>query len=358
MEPFKEQLNVKNAKIISDTIKKHFLSFDAKSFLSKAKKEIPALELKERISFIANALHALLPKDDKLCFALLVQCSKTLKGFKSLPLTEVVVLRNSDSLDLNLDTLFQLTSSCTSEFAIRPFLIAKEKKTLAFLMTRINSNCEHTRRLISEGTRPLLPWGMHIPSFKANPNLTWPLLEKLLFDDSQYVRTSVANHLNDHSKNHPDWVLSKLKKLSQSKDKNQLWILKRALRTMIKNGHPEALKLLGVQGNCVEVKKFTISTKKVVLGSHLRAEVLIKNISAETQKVIVDHELRLLRSNGKYSLKIFKGKNLVLKTKEQIELTLKLPLKEVTTRKYYKGTQYYSLKINGQSTNKHAFELY
>lgn len=361
MEPFKEQLNLKNAKIIADEVKNHYKKLDTKVFLNNIEKTIPSLELKQRANLIANELSLLLPKDYKSCFQILVQASKNLHGFKSLPLTEIVVLRKSTApLISSLETLFKLTSSFSSEFAMRPFLEENMDETLVFLREKIKSTCEHERRLVSESTRPLLPWGTQLPKFKENPEITWPILKVLLFDDSPYVQKSVANHLNDHSKNHPEWLIEKLnsfKNIDLAKNKNFHWILKHSLRTLIKEGNKNALKLIGINSENVVIMNYSLENKKIVLGSKLNSQVIIKNKSKKAVKVIIDHVLHLLRANGKYNTKVFKGKSIEFKPMEVQTIKLNLTIKKVTTRKYYKGTQHHHLKINGVDTAKKSFEL-
>jgi HEAT repeat protein len=62
---------------------------------------------------------------------------------------------------------------------------------------------EHVRRLVSEGTRPRLPWASRLPAFQRDPAPVLALLERLKDDPALYVRRSVANNLNDIGKDHP-----------------------------------------------------------------------------------------------------------------------------------------------------------
>lgn len=357
MEPFKEQLNLKNAEIIGKSIKEHYPDFNIKLFRQKLANVIPNLELKQRIQLIAKVLVELLPPDPKITFPILVKASKNLTGFKSWPLNDIVVILGMKNVVYSLETLIQLTSQFSAEFAIRPFLIQFENETLHFLRKNLNHQCHHVRRLISEGTRPLLPWGEQIPSFKKNPQLTWDLLETLKNDESEYVRKSVANHLNDHSKHHAPWLIKKLQVWNKSSNSNLNWIVKHGLRTLIKKGDSQALKLIGIQHSAAEILSIKLSRKSIRLNETQIITYKIKNLTNRSQEVIIDQKLYLLRANKKISEKVFKGRKIQLSANTIIEGSLNLVLKPVTTRNYYSGNQFYSLLINGKESKKIGFAL-
>jgi 3-methyladenine DNA glycosylase AlkC len=48
---------------------------------------------------------------------------------------------------------------------------------------------------------------MALPALKKDPSPILPILSALYNDESEYVRRSVANNLNDISKDHPDFML-------------------------------------------------------------------------------------------------------------------------------------------------------
>jgi 3-methyladenine DNA glycosylase AlkC len=78
---------------------------------------------------------------------------------------------------------------------------------MRYLYTRAEVQNHDVRRLASEGCRPRLPWAMALPQFRKDPSPALPILEKLKNDESDYVRKSVANNLNEISKDHPQLVL-------------------------------------------------------------------------------------------------------------------------------------------------------
>lgn len=366
MEPFKNMINENVAKQITMAIVRNYPEFDKKSFLKNIDKELEPLELKDRVVFIATKINNFLPENLKKSLTILKGAIKQNEkdkvgvfGFATWPLTEYVSRYGLLEFDLSMNILKEMTKVFTAEFAVRNFFLHDEKRTLKYFNNWVDDKNEHVRRLVSEGARPLLPWGQKLPSFVKDPKTTWNLLETLKTDESEYVRKSVANHLNDHSKNHPDMVVKKLLEWQKSDvyDKNLDWVIRDASRTLIKKGHPKAFLLHGVEAGKVEVLSQKIISKKVDLGNVLQVEVEFKNKSSKKLKIILDHEVHLLRANNKHNVKCFKGKKIELLPSEQKKLSFKIPLKPVTTRTYYSGKHFWNIKVNGVSEEKLSFIL-
>lgn len=366
MEPFKNMINDKVAKQISEAIIRNYPEFDKKRFLRNIDKELSSLELKDRVIFIAEKLNKFLPEGPRKSLPILrgaIQQNENdhggVIGFATWPLTEYIARFGLLDFDLSMDTLKEMTKVFTAEFAVRNFFIHDEKRALRHFEIWVNDNNFHVRRLVSEGSRPLLPWGKKLSSFELDPKITWGFLEILKNDESEYVRKSVANHLNDHSKKHPDLVVKKLLEWKKSRDfnKNLDWVIRHASRTLIKKGHPKAFLFHGVEAGEVEVLSQQIITKRIDLGDVLRVEVEFKNKSSKKLKIILDHEVHLLRANNKYNIKCFKGKNLELKPSEKTKLAFNIPIKKVTTRAYYGGKHFWNIKVNGISEKRMPFIL-
>ena len=366
MEPFKNMINENVAKQTVLAIVRNYPEFDKKAFLKNIENELAPLELKDRVIYIAEKLNKFLPENLKKTLAILKGAIQQngkdhvgLSGFAVWPLTEYISRYGLTEFDQSMNVLKEMTKVFTAEFAVRNFFINDEKRTLKIFTSWVDDKNEHVRRLVSEGSRPLLPWGQKLPGFVKNPNATWELLEILKNDESEYVRKSVANHLNDHSKNHPDLVVKKLLEWQKSKDfdKNLDWVIRHASRTLIKKGHPKAFLLHGVEAGKIEVISQKILTKKVELGSVLQVEVEFKNKSSKKLKIILDHEIHLLRANNKHNIKCFKGKSIELKPNEQSKLSFNIPLRPVTTRTYYSGKHFWNIKVNGISEDKLSFTL-
>lgn len=360
MEPFKNLINVEVLNLIGLGIKKHYAKFDQTSFLKGADKELASLELKERVAFIAKKLHDHLPTDPKISIPLLVKSLDSgIGGFSAWPLTHFVATYGLDHFELSMNALKEMTKIFTSEFAVRPFFIKDEKRTLKFFNEMIKDKNEHVRRWASEGSRPLLPWGQKLHGFVSNPELTWGILEKLKDDPSEYVRKSVANHINDHSKNHPEEVIEKLlvwhkdKKKSPERD----WVIRHASRSLIKKGFKKAFLLHGVEAASIKISEHKILTKKVKIGESLKVRVSFQNLSKKSSQFIIDHEIHLLKANNKHLIKVFKGKKMTVPAGVVVKLDLSIAIKPVTTRVYYSGIHHWNIKINGESSKHSSFEL-
>lgn len=351
---FKHWFNEALVHRLSNSLKKVYPAFNTKSFNQVAHK-LPAFEMKPRVHLIRDAIKAELPKDYLKALPILLKSAEAgdLKGFDLWPYTEFIQQHGLGHVEPSLDALYILTSKFTAEFAVRPFLIQHPKKTFAVLKKWSSDKNEHIRRWTSEGTRPRLPWGAKLQASIVDPKPGLEILEKLKFDDSLYVRKSVANHLNDIAKDHPDLVIATLKfwqKKMTVKDKAKLaWITKQALRTLIKQGHPKALDVMGF-GEKAQVKlgELKLNKKKFSEKDILTFELEMVSKSAKVQTLAVDYIIHYQKAGNKLSPKVFKLKVLELKPKEAFTLKKNHSLKPVTTRRHYAGLHKLEIQVNGQ----------
>lgn len=366
MEPFKNWLGFKAAERIAQAVHRSDPSFPKKDFLAGLEKELAPLELKDRMRLLNVRLKAVLPNDPRQSIPKLMEALRQssedkigLNQFEVWPLTQYVAEEGQAHFELSMKALKAMTQVFSSEFAIRAFLIQQEAKTLGQLRIWTEDSSEHVRRLVSEGSRPLLPWGEKLPRFVKDPSKTWPLLERLRIDPSFYVRKSVANHINDHTKNHADWVMRHLarwrKEHAQSKDMD--WILRHGTRTLIKKGHPVALRLQGVHPSAIVLKRWRILTPNVCLGESLIIEIVLHNPGEKSAKAIVDVDLQLLGSRDQKRSKIFKGIHRVIEASQSETFRIDIPLKRVTTRRYYPGNQGCRPFVNGCRSKELPFRL-
>lgn len=350
--------------LIAQKIKKVYPAFSEKEFKSILKQML-TLEMKARVYLIRDKLHELLPQDFVKSSEILLKSTEdgTLTGFAIWPYTEFVQSYGLEHVKESLRVLKELTKLFTSEWAVRPFLKKDFKTTYNFLKTYTKDENAHVRRWVSEGTRPRLPWGQRLGEFIKKPDLSFELLDKLKFDSELYVRKSVANHLNDLTKDHPDKVVDILSQWNQQAKKpedikNIQWITKHALRTLIKEGHGKALSLLGVNSKvAVNLKKLKLHKKEIKLGEHIDFSFELISTAPKEQSLIIDYIVHFMKANGKTAPKVFKLKNIHLKANQKILIQKKHPIKPITTRTYYAGQHHLEIQVNGNVYLKESWRL-
>ncbi len=336
-------------------------------FLRGIEEALEPLELKARVSHLADRLERHLPETPREKFPILMGALAVdendkmgLDSFLVWPLTEIVSRYSDRTADFSVSMLAlrEMTRRFTSEFAIRPFLIQQPERTLKQLHIWSAHSDEHVRRLVSEGSRPLLPWGERLPFLQADPDITLSLLEKLHADDSEYVRRSVANHLNDLSRAHPERILTVLRSWKKQGHSGFSALSRRALRTMIKNGHEGALAFLGFSSDApFTLLRVVLASKRVKIGESLGWEMTIFNPGKAPVFLLVDYTIHHRRANGKLAAKVFKGREKLLEPGAEWNLKGSHSFRLVTTRKYYPGGQAFSLLVNGRTFPKIEFSL-
>jgi len=353
-DAFKHWFNEALVKRISTSLSRAYPAFNTKSFL-KVVPKLAALEMKPRVHFIRDAMAAELPQDYLKVLSILLKSVEVgnLKGFELWPYTEFIQQQGLDHVEQSLNALYKLTSKFTAEFAVRPFLIKHPKKTFATLKKWSTDKDEHIRRWTSEGSRPRLPWGAKLHASIIDPTSGLEILEKLKFDESLYVRKSIANHLNDIAKDHPDLVISTLKawqKKVTAKDKAKLvWIEKQALRTLIKQGYKPALEVLGFgEKALVKLGELKLNKKKFTEKDILTFELEFTSKSSKAQRLAVDYIIHYQKAGNKLSPKVFKLKVIDLKPNEKFVVKKNHSLKAVTTRRHYSGLHKIEIQINGK----------
>lgn len=371
-EPFKNFFNLGVIKSMGKQFSLQWPKFDQKAFIKAASKNLDDLELKERSSQITSAMASFLPDDFEHAGEIILsslapvngsdgQSSEKkisgLEGWAIMPMTNFVGLHGHSNFDLSMTLLKEMTKRFSSEFDIRFFLIKEPKRTLSVLKKWTSDPSEHVRRLVSEGTRPRLPWAMRLPKFVEDPTPILPLLETLKDDDEEYVRRSVANNLNDIAKDHPDLVARIAKRWLKGASKNRERLVRHACRTLIKQGHKGSLKALGYGQPNVELIKLKVLTPKVFFGEALKFELEIRSISKQTQQLVIDYAIYHRKANGSTSPKVFKWKTLMLEANSNLVAEKKHSIKKISTRVYYPGIHKVEILINGISFGEKNFGL-
>lgn len=235
-------------------------AFDVKAFCPAAMKAVSGLAILHRGQALAETLRRFLPpRYEQAVAVLLKSLTPPLKRtdelglgvFFYLPHVRFVAAYGLDAshnggrdpFEVSMRAQYELTRRFSAEFSIRPFLIESQKRTLARLMEWTRDPDPHVRRLCSEGSRPRLPWAQRIPAFVKDPRPTFPILEALKDDPDLYVRRSVANHLGDIAKDHPDMVFDICERWLAKASAERKWLIRHAVRHPAKKGVSVALRL-------------------------------------------------------------------------------------------------------------------
>jgi len=361
--------NERKVEKVAHEIQHVFPSFKPDNFVKVVVTGFRERELKSRITWMAECLKMHLPGEYSSAIAVLL---------KSLPPPNNPTLSDNDfgdfiyasysefvarngctkqHLNISLDALYEMTQRFSAEDAIRYFINAFPRETMKALVSWTNADHYHIRRLCSEGTRPKLPWARKI-SIPTDSSL--PILDKLFSDHTRYVTRSVANHLNDLSKIKAKLVLDKLsewRKSGKQVTAEMDYITHHSLRTLIKQGHPEAMKILGFNPVAnVHVSRFSAS-KVTKMNSAMTFSFLIS--SKSKTRVVLDYVLHFQNKSGELgSKKVFKLKTLTLQKKKPILVEKRHMLREVmTTRKLYPGIHRIEIQVNGKILARASFLL-
>ncbi|MCW3077212.1 MAG: hypothetical protein JWO32_1821 [Bacteroidetes bacterium] len=358
MEPLKEMFNKKFFEHLAKEIKKVDKKFNEKQFVYLATNNLHSLELNQRLRRTTEALKESLPEDYKTSVLILKKVIPNVsKGYTTLVFPDFVGLYGKKHLKFSLEALKYFTSFGSSEFAVREFLKTDFASTIRVMKQWAKDKDHHVRRLASEGSRPRLPWSFKLQNVIDNPELTLPILELLKEDEELYVRKSVANHINDFSKKHPDVVgniVKNWKGLSPHTD----WILKHASRSLLKAGHSEILAHFGIRHNsAVETLDFKLANKIIKIGEDIGFAFSLHNKSAKKIKVRVEYALYFRLSSGNLSKKVFKISERDLEKDQTIKFERRHSFKLITTRKYHIGTHKVALIINGKEGKPAEFRL-
>lgn len=354
---FKDYYDEDLARGMAARITAVYPQFNGDVFVRQIGPQLEGKELKARTKIFTEALHTQLPADFPAAWAILEasldeELTETAgvfnEGWHYWPIAQFIELYGLDDFEVAMQGMYEITKRHTAEFAIRPYLVKYPAQTLAVLHEWANDKNPHVRRLVSEGTRPRLPWGMRLQQFIDDPSPTLALLDKLKDDPSDYVRRSVANHLNDITKDNPERVLQTLKRWNEQPTPERAWITRHALRSMVKAGNPEALRLLGYEDAKVHISGLSVLPAVLQLGETLMLEFVLHSDSEEPQQLVVDYVVHFVKANGRTAPKVFKLKNVTLAAGEAISLHKKQTIKPITTRTYYEGTHRVEIQVNGK----------
>jgi 3-methyladenine DNA glycosylase AlkC len=321
-------------------------------------------ELKERMHHLAYSLQSFFPTDPEEAIPPILELTRTLRqeetslsfAYMFIPdFIEQTCLSHPDLACLAMEEITQFTSC---EFAVRPFILKYPKKMMQQMQKWATHKHPHVRRLASEGCRPRLPWAMALDFLKKNPSPILPILNRLKDDPSEFVRKSVANNINDISKDHPSLVIDLVRKW-KGQSSNTDWILKHGCRTLLKSGHTEILPLFNfMQNKKIKVRDLVILTPKIKMGESLQFEFDL--ISEERQPTLVrlEYGLDFIRSNGRHSRKVFKLSEKEYSENSSTRIIKRHSFRPITTRRYYEGLHRLTIIVNGSEKLSEDFYLF
>ncbi len=356
-EPLKNLYTQELIRSLSESLITEYPKFDSSGFIQFVfNEDWKNKALKQRMYHISEALFGFLPSDYLAAVSILKQVSHHFDGFQHMFFPGFVELYGLDHYDISIDALEYFTSNSSSEFAVRPFILKYKGKMMTQMERWAESNNHHVRRLASEGCRPRLPWAMALPCFKQDPTPIIPILERLKDDASDYVRRSVANNINDISKDNPGTVIELVDRW-KGKSIKMDWVVKHGCRTLLKQADPSILTLFGfLKPDHVTLFDFSVQ-KSVVLGERLAFSFILRSPGKRLGKLRIEYGIDLLRKNSTHSRKLFKLSEFETDNSEK-RLSRSHHFRDVSTRNYYPGIHRLAIVINGVEFGCQEFELF
>ncbi len=341
---------------IGDSIATVERSFDTAGFVASALDGLADLELTPRAWHMAEALQKYLPQPFSRASSVLVaslgpELETTedfgLALFRYLPHVFFVQKYGLEDFDAAMHAQYELTKRFSAESSIRAFLVRCPEATYARLVEWSKDPNAHVRRLVSEGTRPRLPWAPRLRAFQQDPRPVLALLEHLKDDPVRYVQRSVANSLNDIGKDHPEILVATCRRWSAGASDGRQWIVRHALRSLVKQGDRAALATLGAGASPkVDISKIRLP-RVVRVGDELRFSFVLTSTTQRRQQLVVDYSVHFVKANGATRPKVFKLKRLTLDGHGSVQLSGKISFAQLTTRRHYPGMHRIELRING-----------
>jgi 3-methyladenine DNA glycosylase AlkC len=366
-EPLKNYYGPDVPARIARTIKEVDSGFDEDAFLADALDGYQALELTPRARQIAQALGRHLPQDYERAIEILIASLgpklqvAELTGmdvFVYLPHVFFVAEFGVDHFEASMRAQYELTQRFSAEYSIRVFLERYLQQTLGRLRDWAFDSNVHVRRLVSEGTRPRLPWAPRLRAFQDDPRPVLELLELLKDDPELYVRRSVANNLNDIGKDNPAALIETCRRWMRDASLQRSWLVRHALRSAVKRGESEALEILGfLPATAVQVHDIHIAPAVASIGDSVTFTVELSNEGSVTQRLLIELRVHFVKANTHPSPKVFALKELELRPNGSVQLSKTISLAQHTTRTHYPGQHRVEVLVNGRPSRTGVFDI-
>jgi 3-methyladenine DNA glycosylase AlkC len=368
-EPLKHFFSPELVRRLAGEIARAHPAFRARAFIQRATTGLDALELLERGRHIMRALADHLPRSYPDAVDVLLRslgpehATDELVGagmapFFYLPHVLFVQERGLEHFDVSMRAQYELTKRFSAEGSIRPYIALAPERTFAVLGEWSKDPNPHVRRLVSEGTRLRLPWAQRVAWLDANPERVVELLEALKDDPTTLVRRSVANNLNDLGKVHPSVMVRTCEAWLTGASPERQALVEHALRSAVKRGEPDALRLLGYgKKPAVALEGVRFEPARVPIGGQVLVRFTLRSKSGAEQDLLVDLAVHFVKADGRPRPKVFKLKRIALGGRDQVELEKKISLEVHTTRTPYAGIHAVDVIVNGQTLPAGAFEV-
>lgn len=335
---------------LATALSREVAAFDRRSFRAKVSADLDRLSITERWVRVAEACRAALPAPFESSARLLIELAPSYEGsVAGFFIPEFIGRYGRDQPDLTFELLRCVTRYASAEFAVRPYLRDDFERTLAIMTTWADDSDHHVRRLASEGTRPRLPWSFHLERLIADPAPTRPILEELKGDPEVYVRRSVANHLNDIGKDHPQWMLNLLSGWDLD-DPRLAWTAEHAARSLIKRGEPQALALFGLASKpAVRIERFQLTPRSLKPDDKVVLQGTLKSDSRKRQRLAVGYAVHYRTASGRPSRKVFKIKQIELAPGASAKIEKAHAFRQLATRRLFPGRHKIEILVNGEA---------
>lgn len=367
MKALKDVFNPVLVREIATELRLAYPPFDATAFVARSMNGLNQLELTGRAAHIADALHEFLPQPFARAAAVIEASlgaeipatgENGLTPLRYMPHVTFVQKYGLDDYEAAIRAQAELTKRFSAEFSIRAFLERYPVSTYAQMLAWAQDDNAHLRRLASEGLRPRLPWAPRLRAYQEDPRPVLAVLEMLKDDPVRYVQRSVANNLNDIAKDHPALAMETCRRWAQDAPAGRAWMIRHALRALVKAGNSEAIRILGGEERPrVRIGRTTISHPKVALGEAVRVSVELESMACAPQHLLIDYAVHFVKSNGSTRPKVFKLRTLTMQPGEKLVFSATVSLASMTTRRHYLGHHRIDVIINGTAHPLGEFEV-
>jgi 3-methyladenine DNA glycosylase AlkC len=357
----KDMYNDQYVADLTAAVRIEFPAFDGSSFAGQVFGDgWQERELKDRMRHITIVLHGLLPRNYRAALDVLRRAAPNLSqySFENMVFCEFVGVYGLEDWEASIPALEEFTQLISAEFAVRPFIQKDRDRMMAQMLAWAYHDSAEVRRLASEGCRPRLPWGISLPSLKADPSPILPILEQLKLDESEAVRRSVANNLNDISKDNPEVVIAILQRWQALGCEEIDRITGHALRGLLRAGNPDALELLGYPPDpAIAVRHLKVEPETIPFGGMVIVSFDIESLGDQPQNLMIDYVMHYMKASGELRPKVWKLSKRTIRPGEVVQISKRHSFQAVTTRKHYPGAHAVEPKINGRLFGRVMFTV-